>query len=91
MEAASAVLIFVYNRRQNLELTFSNFLTYKNLELDFTNYFNHGKNTESFIKADLFPNLSSCTSVSYKPRLILLSSQAFSHTDLFLFSYFFNK
>ena len=31
---------------KKLDLTFSNFLTYKKLELDFTNLFNHGKNNQ---------------------------------------------
>ena len=35
--------------------------------------------------SDLSSNLSSCNSVSYKPRLILLPSQVFTHMNLFLF------
>ena len=46
MEAAFAILTFVYIRRKKLELTFSNFLAIKNLELDFTNLFNHAKNNQ---------------------------------------------
>ena len=46
MEAAFAVLIFVYTRTRKLELNFSNFLTIKMLELDFTNLFNHSKNNQ---------------------------------------------
>ena len=34
-------------------------------------------------------NLSSCNSVSYNHRLILLPSQGFTHTDCFLFFLFF--
>ena len=49
IEAAFAVLIFVYTRRKKLELTFSNFLTVKKLELDFTNLFNLGKNNQHWI------------------------------------------
>ena len=43
----------------------------------------------SFLYSDSSSNLSSYTSVLYKPRLIFLSSQGFTHTDLFLFFLFF--
>ena len=43
----------------------------------------------SFLYSDLSSVFSSCTSVSHKPRLILLSRQGFTHTDLFLFFLFF--
>ena len=68
---------------KKLELTFSNFLTNKKLELDFANFFNHGNLTR------LSSNLSFCTSVSYKPRLILLPRQGLTYTDLLLFLLFF--
>ena len=47
---------------------------------------------KEFLYSNLSSNLSSCTSISYKHRLILLPSQGFTHTDVFLFFlFFFNK
>ena len=47
---------------------------------------------KEFLYSNLSSNLSSCTSIWYKHRLILFPSQGFTHTDVFLFFlFFFNK
>ena len=81
---------------RKLELDFTNLFNHGENNQHWIVYWSLGKkkvlmnvNSEiRFLYSDLSSNLSSCTSVSYKPRLILLPSQGFTHTNRFRFFLF---